>query len=205
MSLAENAEENDANQSKFYRVLSSDPVTDANTLFDTLSKFLIKDKKRQLSTEFLDEKDKIALRLSWNDLRKVANSVLDDDGAQRNPIPVWVEQKEAIVLDDDDDDEKSNKYLDDTAAIHTKNELISSLQQQAAVPSDTIELQSKNNENNSDSGDKESMEIKKDGKKAKKEAKEARKFVREAKREAKKAKKETKKLQKEEKKRKREE
>ena len=65
MSLAENAEENDANQSKFYRVLSSDPVTDANTLFDTLSKFLIKDKKRQLSTEFLDEKDKIALRLSW--------------------------------------------------------------------------------------------------------------------------------------------
>jgi len=63
--MSENAEENDANQSKFYRVLSSEPVTDANALFDTLSKFLMKDKIRQISTEYLDEKDQISLRLSW--------------------------------------------------------------------------------------------------------------------------------------------
>mmetsp|Transcript_23296 Transcript_23296/g.54922 ORF Transcript_23296/g.54922 Transcript_23296/m.54922 type:complete len:124 (+) Transcript_23296:206-577(+) len=63
--MSENAEENDANQSKFYRVVSTEPVTDASELFDALSKFLMKDKKRQLSTEYLDEKDQIASRLTW--------------------------------------------------------------------------------------------------------------------------------------------
>ena len=63
--MSQNAEENDANQSKFYRVVSSKPVTDADELFDMLSKFLLKDKKRQLSAEYLDEKDQIASRLSW--------------------------------------------------------------------------------------------------------------------------------------------
>ena len=63
--MSENAEENDANQSKFYRVDSTEPVTDVNELFDTLSKFLMKDKKRQISTEYLDEKDQIASRLTW--------------------------------------------------------------------------------------------------------------------------------------------
>ena len=65
MSLSANAEESDANQSKFYRVISSKPVTNADALFDTLSKFLMKDKKRQISMEFLDEKDLISSRLIW--------------------------------------------------------------------------------------------------------------------------------------------
>jgi len=65
MSLAENAEDLDANQLNFYRVLSSEPVTDSNELFDYMSKFLMNDKKQQLSTKFLDEKDQTALRLSW--------------------------------------------------------------------------------------------------------------------------------------------
>lgn len=63
--MSENAEENDTNQSKFYRVLSSEPVTDTIILFDTIEKFLTKDKKRQLSSEYLDEKDQIASRLTW--------------------------------------------------------------------------------------------------------------------------------------------
>ena len=45
MSLSENDEESDANQSKFYRIVFSEPVTDVNELFDTLSKLLMKDKK----------------------------------------------------------------------------------------------------------------------------------------------------------------
>jgi hypothetical protein len=65
MSMSANAEESDANQAKFYRVVSSEPVTDADALFDTLSKFLMKDKKRQISTEYLDEKDQISSRLTW--------------------------------------------------------------------------------------------------------------------------------------------
>lgn len=65
MSMSINAEESDANQSKFYKVLSSKPVTNADVLFDTLSKFLSKDKKRQIEMEFLDEKDLISSRLTW--------------------------------------------------------------------------------------------------------------------------------------------
>lgn len=65
MSLSANAEESDANQSKFYRIVSTEPVTDADALFDTLSRFLMKDKKRQISTEYLDEKDQISSRLTW--------------------------------------------------------------------------------------------------------------------------------------------
>ncbi len=60
-----NAEESDANQSKFYRVISSKPVTNAEALFDTLSKFLTKDKKRQIAMDFLDDKDLLSSRLMW--------------------------------------------------------------------------------------------------------------------------------------------
>ena len=63
--MSENAEENDANQSKFYRVVSTEAITDSNELFDALSNFLMKDKKRQLSAGYLDEKDQIASRLTW--------------------------------------------------------------------------------------------------------------------------------------------
>ena len=65
MSFSANAEESDANQSKFYKVISSKPVTNADALFDTLSKFLTKDKKRQIAMEVLDEKDLLSLRLTW--------------------------------------------------------------------------------------------------------------------------------------------
>ena len=65
MSLSENAEESDANQSNFYRIVSSEPVTDVNELFDTLSKFLMKDKKQQISTAYLDKRDQISSRLTW--------------------------------------------------------------------------------------------------------------------------------------------
>ena len=65
MSISTNAEESDANQSKFYRVTSSEPITDADDLFDILSNFLMKDKRRQIAMEYLDEKDLISSRLTW--------------------------------------------------------------------------------------------------------------------------------------------
>jgi len=184
MSMSENAEENDANQSKFYRVDSTEPVTDVNDLFDTLSKFLMKDKKRQISTEYLDEKDQIASRLTWNNLRKVANSVLDEDSPQRDPIPAWIDQKEAIVLNDDE--ENPNEYISSDIAIPTKQE-----------PEQTAKSETKIEPNNTDLPHEEAKESKREAKKAKKEAKKARKRER--------AEKKAKKIKKEGKKRKRKE
>mmetsp|Transcript_22843 Transcript_22843/g.48590 ORF Transcript_22843/g.48590 Transcript_22843/m.48590 type:complete len:194 (+) Transcript_22843:123-704(+) len=189
--MSQNAEENDANQSKFYRVVSSEPVTDADELFDTLSKFLLKDKKRQLSAEYLDEKDQIASRLSWNNLRNVANSVLDEGSSRRDPFPAWIDQKEAIVMDGAD--QTPNGDTSD-AVILTKKETDQS-------PHQAMDTGEGETESNVEWTRGETKEEKRAAKNAKKEAKDARKRERAAKREAKKAKKE----KKEAKKRKREE
>lgn len=194
--MSANAEESDANQSKFYRVISSEPVTDADALFDTLSKFLMKDKKRQISAEYLDEKDQISSRLTWNNLRSVANSVLDEGCSQLDPVPAWIEQKEAIVVDDDNETPHKQE-TSDTDDVHTKEEELDASSQQSTAASDTII------ESNIDSAQKEKKDEKKEGKKAKKEAKEARKRDRAEQRGTKKDKKEAKKLKKEAKKRKR--
>ena len=63
--MTDNTEENYANQAKFYRILSSEPVIDADALFETLSKFLVNDKKRQISSGYLDERDQMSSRLTW--------------------------------------------------------------------------------------------------------------------------------------------
>jgi len=158
MSLAENAEDLDANQLNFYRVLSSEPVIDSNELFDYMSKFLMKDKKQQLSTKFLDEKDQTALRLSWNDLRNISNSVLNEDYAQRYPIPAWVEQKEVVSIDINDDNNRIP---------------------QLNIADDAGEPFKKENESNED--ELQRNKIKKAKKKAKKLAKKEKKIKKEAK------------------------
>mmetsp|Transcript_54926 Transcript_54926/g.61381 ORF Transcript_54926/g.61381 Transcript_54926/m.61381 type:complete len:169 (-) Transcript_54926:433-939(-) len=158
MSLAENAEDLDANQLNFYRVLSSEPVIDSNELFDYMSKFLMKDKKQQLSTKFLDEKDQTALRLSWNDLRNISNSVLNEDYAQRYPIPAWVEQKEVVSIDINDDNNRIP---------------------QLNIADDAGEPFKKKNESNED--ELQRNKIKKAKKKAKKLAKKEKKIKKEAK------------------------
>lgn len=201
MSMSANAEESDANQAKFYRVVSSEPVTDADALFDTLSKFLMKDKKRQLSTEYLDEKDQISSRLTWSNLRNVANTVLDEGCSQLDPVPAWIEQKEPIVVDDEDNDNETphKQETSDTDDVPTKEEETDASSQQSTAASDTII------EDIFDSAQKGTKEDKKEAKKAKKEAKEARKRERAEQREMKKERKEAKKLKKEAKKRKRDE
>ncbi|MGK3735719.1 MAG: hypothetical protein ACI90V_002560 [Bacillariaceae sp.] len=182
MSLADNAEDLDANQLKFYRVVSSEPVSDANTLFDYMSKFLMKDKKKQLSTKFLDEKDQTVLRLSWNDLRKISNSVLNDDHTERNPIPAWVEQKEVVKIDVDDDDDG-----DDDAKVKVNlDEGEESPQPNSADSADEIdkifESTDSGRKNDEDKNQKKEMKkIKKEQKKEKKEAKKAKKVKKEAK------------------------
>jgi len=158
MSLAENAEDLDANQLNFYRVLSSEPVIDSNELFDYMSKFLMKDKKQQLSTKFLDEKDQTALRLSWNDLRNISNSVLNEDYAQRYPIPAWVEQKEVVSIDINDDNNRIP---------------------QLNIADDAGEPFKKENESNED--ELQRNKIKKAKKKAKKLVKKEKKIKKEAK------------------------
>jgi hypothetical protein len=183
MSLADNAEDLDANQLKFYREISSEPVTDANTLFDFMSNFLMKDKKKQLSTKFMDEKDQTVLRLSWNDLRKISNSVLNDDHTERNPIPAWVEQKEVVNIDVDDDDDAND---DVKVKVNDDDNDQNPQQPNIADSGDEIdkifESTDSGNSNNEDKNQKKEMKkIKKEQKKEKKEAKKAKKIKKEAK------------------------
>jgi len=120
-------------------------------------------------------------------LRKVANSVLDDESPQRDSIPAWIEQKEAVVLDDDD--ENPSEYITEGTPVRTKQE-----------PEEQVRVATK-----IEPPQEEAKEAKSSAKKAKRDAKEARKRERAEKREAKKAKKEAKKAKKEGKKRKRDE
>jgi len=172
-----NAEENDANQSKFYKVISSRPVTDSSELFDTLSKFLMKDKKQQISTGYLDEKDQITSRIIWNNIRNVANVVLDEGCSQRDPVPAWMEQREAVVLDDDN--ETSPEHTSDLNS-HTKQDPDVSPQHMTASTGVNINP-------DADSAQKQAKEGKRASKKSKKEA---RKRGRAEKRTAKKVRKE---------------
>lgn len=189
MSLADNAEDLDANQLKFYREISSEPVTDANTLFDYMSKFLMKDKKKQLSTKFVDEKDQTVLRLSWNDLRKISNSVLNDDHTERNPIPAWVEQKEVVNIDvDDDNDANANDDVKIKVKVEVNNDDNDQSPQQPNIADSGDEIDKifestdSGNSNNEDKNQKKEMKkIKKEQKKEKKEAKKAKKIKKEAK------------------------
>ena len=46
--------------------------------------------------------------------------MLDEDSPQRDPIPAWIDQKEAIVLDDDE--ENPNECISSDTSIPTKQE-----------------------------------------------------------------------------------
>ena len=119
--------------------------------------------------------------------------MLDEGCSQQHPVPAWIEQKEAIVLDGDN--ETPNKYTSDSD-MHVKQEL--DLSPQATAVSITIIEPNIRNSAQNDS--------KEENRAAKKAKKEARKRERAEKREAKKLKKEakeSKKLKKEAKKRKR--
>lgn len=96
-------DDREGGQVKFYKILASEPITDTGSLFDDMSKFLTRDKTQQIATGFGDDKLETALRLSWNELRRVANSVLDKDDTTRDPIPAWLGQRGPIVIDGDDD------------------------------------------------------------------------------------------------------
>eukprot|EP00535_Pseudo-nitzschia_heimii_P013590 CAMPEP_0197193320 /NCGR_PEP_ID=MMETSP1423-20130617/26933_1 /TAXON_ID=476441 /ORGANISM="Pseudo-nitzschia heimii, Strain UNC1101" /LENGTH=192 /DNA_ID=CAMNT_0042646489 /DNA_START=77 /DNA_END=655 /DNA_ORIENTATION=+ len=191
MSMSENAEENDANQSKFYRVISSEPVTDAGALFETLSKFLMNDKKRQISSGYLDERDEMSSRLIWNNLRNVANSISNDGGLLDQPVPAWIDQKEAVVIDGDTETLDRNSI---DSGTRTKQEDEQQSQQTTALTNRIT------NETIMTTARTETKEEKRTAKKAKKAAKESRKRERAEKREAKRVRKEAKKLKKEAKK-----
>ena len=108
--------------------------------------------------------------------------MIDDGCSQREPVPAWIEQKEAIVIDGDTD-------------VNVTDEV---------DPSPKQEVDDTTRESNIESAQNET---KTDERASKKEAKEARKRERAEKREAKKARKEAreaKKIKKEAKKRKRE-
>ena len=130
-----------------------------------------------------------------NNLRKVANSVLDEDCPQREPIPAWIEQKEAIVLDDAEK-EPPSEYLGGDTALSTKQEQPESTTRTVTKIEPCTEFKA---HENTLTPKQEAKTAKKEAKEAKKEAKSARKRERAEKREAKKAKKEAKKVKKEKK------
>ena len=146
-----------------------------------------------------------------NNLRNVANSVLDDGGLLHQPIPAWIEQKETVEIDGDNETPDKNSNETDTH-IKQETDLIS--------PQITATTNGAMIESNTISSQTETKEERRAAKKAKQEAKEARRRERAEKREAKQSRKEVKeeekklkkeakeakkKLKKEAKKRKREE
>jgi len=131
-------------------------------------------------------------------LRNVANFVLNESSLQRDPVPAWIDQKEAIVVDDINETPRSDTKVPSKEDNGMKVSPDVSPESTAAISANTTY---KSNVDTTNDG-------KRAAKIAKKAAKEARKRERAEKREAKKARKEAreaKKLEKAAKKRKREE
>ena len=119
--------------------------------------------------------------------------MIDEGCSQREPVPVWIDEKEAIVVDDGN--ETPQKHTGDTD-VKDESDASPKPAMDQTIP-----------ESNDDSAQNETKEEGKATKQEKREAKEARKRERAEKREAKKARqeaREAKRLKKEEKKRKRE-
>jgi hypothetical protein len=169
------------NQWKVVVVEDSAPVKRTGQIFDIISGFLEKDMDRQLSMEFLDEKDHTFLRGSWNALRLVANSLIeDDDGPHRGVIPQWK----------DDDGQPSQQH---ESTVKEPAEIVASF---AYAPS--LRPNEPEDEVNADELDdvRRAMVEKKNHKAEKKTAKKAKKEAKKAKKAEKKARKEEKKKRK---------
>merc|ERR1740130_332731 len=138
---------------------------------------------KQHSTKFVDEKDQTVLRLSWNDLRKISNSVLNDDHTERNPIPAWVEQKEVVNIDvDDDNDANANDDVKVKIKVEVNNDDNDQSPQQPNIADSGDEIDKifestdSGNSNNEDKNQKKEMKkIKKEQKKENKEGSEEKK------------------------------
>ena len=135
-------------------------------------------------------------------MRNVANFVLNESSLQRDPVPAWIDQKEAIVVDDINETPRSDTKVPSKEDNGMKVSPDVSPESTAAISANTTY------KSNVDITQNTTNDGKRAAKMAKKAAKEARKRERAEKREAKKARKEAreaKKLEKAAKKRKREE
>lgn len=133
-------------------------------------------------------------------MRNVANFVLNESSLQRDSVPAWIDQKEAIVVDDINETPRSD------TKVPTKED--NGMKVSPDVSPESTAAISANTKSNVGITQNTTNDGKRAAKIAKKAAKEARKRERAEKREAKKARKEAreaKKLEKAAKKRKREE
>lgn len=164
------------NQWKVVAVESSTPIKNTGQIFDVMSKFLKKDMRRQQSMEFLDEKDQTFLRGSWNALRQVANSLIDDDDhPDREAIPNWT---------DDSQTSQRESVLKGPAEIVASFHYTPSLR--PVEPEEEMNVEELEDVKRA-MEEKESVKAeKKAAKKAKKEAKKAKKAEKKARKEAKK-------------------
>jgi hypothetical protein len=166
------------NQWKVTVVESSSPVTSTGRIFDVISRFLEKDKQRQLSMEFLDDKDQTFLRGSWNALRQVANSLIDEETPQRASIPQW----------NDSDNRTSHRE----SAMMGPAEIVASFDYAPSLrpieQEEDLNMEELEDVRRAMEKKENKKAAKKTAKKAKKEAKKAKKAEKKARKEAKKRK-----------------
>jgi hypothetical protein len=182
------------NECKCYNVFSSKPITNKYKVFDVLQRWLKNDKSRQLamaSSKLDHEQDQDVVRdkLIWNEMRKFANSLVDESDPQRSPISDWGPTQAVTESHEEYATmrERSNSLSDGMMAMQSVDGRHSVVipgrgADQSFEDPDVFELD-----------DIEQSRQKMKEKEAKKAAKKAKKEAKKAKKEAKKAKKESKK------------
>mmetsp|Transcript_3368 Transcript_3368/g.5338 ORF Transcript_3368/g.5338 Transcript_3368/m.5338 type:complete len:246 (-) Transcript_3368:268-1005(-) len=102
---------------KCYNIISTKPITSKYKVFDILDEFLQKDKERQLSPSsslFHNNNtttDHVREKASWNELRRLANSLIDED-PKRIPI-----SNDWIVMNDEDNTQNNMSNQNSNSAL----------------------------------------------------------------------------------------
>ena len=206
--MASTGEDEDQNQEcKCYKVLSTKPLADKNQVFDMLATFLKNDRKRQQLAAAGG--DPVREKASWKELRRWANSLLTetDSGSKsskkrkRQPIDDWVH-------DFDNDDNEYEEGLEEEQRMITDG--IVKMESAEATGRAEVAIAGRSADESfvdhvsdevvsSDNAEQsETKEERRARKKAKKEARKEKKAKKEAKKRAKKEKKSSPKIKTEE-------
>ena len=206
-------DEDDQNQEcKCYKVLSVKPITDSDQVFDMLSAFLQKDRKRQQSAAA--EGDPVREKSSWKELRRWANSLLTENETSNNnnnikkrkPIDDWVNDFGQTDDQDDYEDEfeEGQRLISDgivkleSAEATGRSEVAIAGRSADESFVDHVSDEVDNGASDAEKDKAETKEERRARKKAKKEAKKEKRAKKEAKKLAKKEKKSSKPIKTEE-------